>query len=74
MPACRGSLSSASALDPGPAGGDLLRVQAIEASTKLQASLREEQSLLVQRMVVMQQRLLSPRQVMPARTAAARRA
>lgn len=38
-------------------------VQAIEASKKLQASLREEQSLLVQRMVVMQQRLLSPRQV-----------
>ena len=44
----------------------VLRMQAIEASKKLQASLREEQSLLVQRMVVMQQRLLSPRQVASA--------
>ena len=38
-------------------------VQAWDANRKLQASLRQEQSLLVQRMAMLQQRLLLPAQV-----------
>ena len=39
-------------------------LQAWEASRKLQASLRQEQSMLLQRMSVLQQRLVTPIQVL----------